>query len=234
MGWGGGRRWGGSTWWEDPGLFVSLVWAVLQPPLVVGLVALGEHLNAFGAGLAQPLGVALSVIGFLSCVSVFALVAPGAAVLLSFLTLVLAVGATMGAYRDAVLQERGVTTSCAVLDVIPRTTTEFTTDANGNRTSHTETKYGHVLDCVGGRPDSVLWADRVAEVGDRLDVTYDPDDRVSPTPARLVGMSDSARTAAFVLLGVTVFVRVVGVLVEDGVFSRLRNAWRRRWTGRCG
>jgi hypothetical protein len=202
---------------------LGLTVAVVQPVLVAGLLAAAAHLNAYGSDSQRPLSVVLAVVGGLLWLLTIALRAPLGVIFLSGCALMLSVGLVTWSIASSVLHGRGVTVACTVLDVIPHTSTYTESDPNGGgTTTRTETDYEHVLECVGGHPGSATWSTPEAEVGQRLDVTYDPVDRVSPEPADEVQDDGSDnRRLGLASLGVSVLLRLGGVLWE-----RWRHPWR--------
>jgi hypothetical protein len=205
-------------------LGTSLAWTLLLVGLLVAVAFVTAYSGIPGVGIA--LGAAtLLLVGalFLQTVIGFVFV----------VALAFAWSFVSGAVDALALDERGVTTTCTVLDVTVRVETsaglaQFGPGPDpfgpfgpgGPTTSHsTRTYYDHHLRCADERVDAMTLGHRAADDGQQLDVVFDPTGRVSPQPAgEVAGPSGATRT-----LWITVVAAVL-VGVVDGVWS-YRNRW---------
>jgi hypothetical protein len=187
----------------------QLTIALVQPVLVVGLTLGGAYLNAYGSPI---LGFVLSFAGMVAWVFSIALHAPMGIIFLSSIALMIAWGATWVGVETGVLHDRGVRTTCTVLDVSKRTETHTTYNGDGDWSTTTHTYYDHDLRCTDDHINSMTLSSRAADDGQQLDVIYDPADRVGAQPADHVSDGFGAARVSGVALAVSVFLRVIGVL----------------------
>lgn len=132
---------------------------------------------------------------------------------LTFFSLAFAVGSAGTSVELEYLEQRGRTTSCAVLAVDKRVESDVTPNGDGTYTRTTSTYYDHKLDCVdGGRTDLTL-RHELAPKGHRLPVTFDPDNRLKPVAAGDVEKHDDKWVTAVGLLVLTLVVRLVDFVV---------------------
>ncbi|GAA4997630.1 hypothetical protein GCM10023205_83890 [Yinghuangia aomiensis] len=136
----------------------------------------------------------------------------------TFFTAFVAVAAADRAVEHHVFQGRAEATSCLVRDVDRRVEYSTSTDANGTTTSHTNVYYDYDLACDGGRPTSMTLGHRPAGRGERLDVAFDPEGRLTPRPVDDVTDGGTALWVSLSCLGATVVLRGADVFAD-----------RRRW-----
>ncbi|MEU7896354.1 hypothetical protein AB0B45_26300 [Nonomuraea sp. NPDC049152] len=166
----------------------GMLMAVVAPLGAIGLYFGAGMLNAYGppwldnwAGGLLRLAMTLVAMGLIVFTSLYF---EGVVVFLgSFLALGIALFAA-GEVADAwVLDQRGRTTPCAIVDIDSRVEQYTTTDANGNTTWHTRTLYDHRLNCVVRDIGAMTTGAAAGKVGERIMVAYDPDHRVGVRPA---------------------------------------------------
>jgi hypothetical protein len=83
------------------------------------------------------------------------------------------------AIEERALYERGATTTCTVLEVTERVKTYHYGDGY---TTRTEVSFDHELTCADTSVTEMTTGSRVAGQGKRIDVRYDPTDRINPRP----------------------------------------------------
>jgi hypothetical protein len=196
---------------------VQLALAVAQPVVAFGLVWVGAHQYAYGSG---PLGIALVVGGSLVLLAGFFLEVSLFVHLLCVVALWIAISGVFGGVVGQALQERGVVAACTVLDVRTRVETRTSTDTNGHNTTSSTTYHDHELDCGDAPVHTLTSSSVVAERGERLDVAYDPEGRLSPWPAADLPSSGDAAVLGWIALVATVVLRVAAVLVEHAPYRR--------------
>ncbi|RSN56203.1 hypothetical protein DMH01_30875 [Amycolatopsis sp. WAC 04182] len=208
------------------GPVAQLVIAVGQPALVVGLSLAGAW---FSAHSSRVLGGLLFVIGLVLWLTSILLAAPLGWILTGAAATVIAAFAVQAGVNDAALYERGIRTSCTVLDIETRRVPIRTYDGEQWSTT-TDTYYDHRLVCGDGREESLSLSFRAAGEGARLDVVHDPAGVVATQPAGEV--SDGTRSAwigAASLLAAVV-ARVLGVVHDGPPFGgHVRRGRDRRW-----
>jgi hypothetical protein len=112
-----------------------------------------------------------------------------------------------------ILRERGETVACTVLEVDRQFDPAADISAPELPASPL-TYYVHRLDCPSGRPAEMTTTDEPAgRPGQRIRVTYDPDDRVGPSPAEETGSLRLLLGVAGLAL-VTVLLRL-GIVAAD-------------------
>jgi hypothetical protein len=191
---------------------VQLALAIVQPVVAFGLVWMGAHQYAY---VSRPLGIALVVGGALVVLAAFFLEIPLLVHLLCIVALWLAISGVFGGVVGHALQERGVVAACTVLDVRTRVETRTSTDADGHNTGTSSTTYyDHELDCGAAPVTKLTSSSALAARGERLDVTYDPEGRMSPWPVADLPSSGSALVLGWIALAATVALRVAAVLFE--------------------
>lgn len=131
----------------------------------------------------------------------------------TFISLATAVTSAGTAVELEYLQQRGRTTSCAVLKVDKRVESDVTYNGDGTRTTNTSIHYDHELDCVDGGRIELSLRHEIAPRGHRLDLTFDPDHRLDPVPATDVEERDTERSRAVFFLVLTLLVRLADSLV---------------------
>ncbi|HEX8866093.1 MAG TPA: hypothetical protein VF821_10600 [Lentzea sp.] len=147
---------------------------------------------------------------------------------LTFFSLAWAVWSAGSAVELEYLGERGRTTSCAVLDVHERVETSYTSNGDGTRTMERYTYYDHKLDCVDRGGVELTLGHELAPKGHRLDLTFAPDNRLTPVPAGDLEKRESRQVTAFLLLALTLFVRVVDfVVVTFSPTASIERPWSR-------
>ncbi|MEU9303275.1 hypothetical protein [Streptomyces sp. NPDC048269] len=127
-----------------------------------------------------------------------------------------ALGMTVGAFDDWILESRGLDVTCTVLEKDSRVETSTSTDANGLTTTNSTTYYDYRLACPGGRPTAMTTTSDVGHKDQQLQVVYDPKGRIDPEPAR-----DTDATAVWVPGSLITAAIVVGV--GHALFGR--NDW---------
>jgi hypothetical protein len=201
-------------WWiEDQRPAVRLALGTGQPVVAVGaVVAAGwtyGHRPDGWPGSVASIGLFV-IVGVLWLSSLAVTNASGVG-FLSCMVLLAAIWMAYQAVEAGVLEERGVTVRCTILDVEHRV--ERSTDGDGS-TSSTD-YYDHRLDCVGGRPDEMTttgWA--AGERNEVLRVAYDPRGRLRSRPAADVVSSRIYVWGAGIALAVSLAVRS-GIVVVD-------------------
>ncbi|MEV0664199.1 hypothetical protein ACIBI3_14945 [Actinomadura luteofluorescens] len=146
----------------------------------------------------------------------------------AFLLLVIGASMVAGAVSDQALHERGRTTACTVQKVDRREVTS--TDGDGNTT--TDVYYDHDLACAEPRVRTMTTRSKVADRGERVQVVYDPRDRLDPRPAGSVGDPGTSLKRGAALFGGGVLLRVLFELdvppFRPGTGFRLGRLRRRR------
>ncbi|WP_326599308.1 hypothetical protein [Streptomyces sp. NBC_01803] len=160
----------------------ELALAVGVPLLAVGGAAGGSLLVAHGPD-GWPSTLTGGGLVLVACVGAFfsgVLYDNTLAFFSGFPLLVACIGAA-GMVEEAALRSRGEATMCTVTEVDTRVETTTHTDSEGFTHTTTTTYYDHTLDCdATGGPDLMTRTERIADAGERIDVTYDPEGRVSP------------------------------------------------------
>ncbi|MFB9903878.1 hypothetical protein [Allokutzneria oryzae] len=212
-------------WLERWGVTGNLIIAVCQPLVLLGLLAGVEHLAVHGpdTGTATFYKVVLVVLVGVVWLLSIVLSAHPLPLFLGAVASMIAMGATVSGIESATIHERGLRTTCLVLDVAKRTETtshfESTTNPDGTPgpgrwTTTTTTYYDHRLRCDDGPIDKMTRHSVAADEGQRLEIAYDPVGRVDPMPASEVTDGSGARDIALIALGMAVVLRVGGVLWE--------------------
>ncbi|WP_158634231.1 hypothetical protein [Amycolatopsis sp. WAC 04197] len=199
--------------------------AVVQPVLVVASSLAGAWLCAHSSRVLG--GVLLGVGLVLWLTSILLAAAPGWVMAGAAATVIAAFAAWEGV-NDAALAERGVRTSCTVLDIQTRRVPIRTYDGEHWSTT-TETYYDHRLACGDEREENVSLSYRAAGEGARLDVVYDPDGAVATQPAGAVSDGTLSAWIGGTSLLVAVGARVLGVVRDAQPFvGRVRRGNGRR------
>ena len=120
---------------------------------------------------------------------------------------------------DETLRTRGESTGCRVLDVDRQVHTSTYTDSDGVTHTSTSIDYKHKLRCTAGRPGSMTLDKKYADKGERINVTYDPRDRVDPMPTDWLDQGSVWHTLAFVLPAVAIGLRLL-VLIAAALGRR--------------
>jgi len=230
--------------------------AVGQPLLLVGTAAVVARLGAYPAGaVGGVLHPVLFVVVGLLWLSGIALDAHPFALFLGGIAGLVALAAAFTGAEASALHERSERTSCAVASVTERI--EYSAyvrpDAAGSPAqwpgpplppapdpgfdhfddyddhSTPTTWYDYRLSCASGPVTAASWTSRPAEVGNRLDIVYDPLQLVGPVPAAGYTDSDGAAelTTAVVGTGIMIAFRVAGTLWFSWYGFGMR-PWRRR------
>lgn len=206
----------------------ELARAVGIPLLAVGVAAGGSLLAAHGPGgrvgtlIGGVLVLAAYVGAFFSGFSYGNVVA-----FFSGIPLFLACLGAAGMVEEAALRSRGEATICTVTEVDVRRETSTHTDSEGFTHTTTTTYYDHALDCdATDGPAAMTRTGKVADVGERVHVTYDPQGRVESDLSKEVREDDRGNEWMFGLgLAVTLVIRVP---------TGLTVASRSPGSGRCG
>jgi hypothetical protein len=198
----------------------QLVFAVVQPVLVVGSALAGAWV---GAHSSRVLGGALFVIGVLLWLTSIFLAASLGWVFAGAAATMVAAFAALAGVNDTALHERGVRATCTVLGVQTRLVPIRTYDGQQWSTT-TDTYYDHRLGCDDKREESMSLSFRAAGEGARLDVVHDPAGLVATQPADAVSDGTGLAWISGISLLVAVGARVIGVaqgerLIGSGVRS---------------
>jgi hypothetical protein len=245
----GARLSGGGMWTPDVwGRGAGVVVAVVQPLLLVGSAALAAQDGA-SATPVLPGAVRIGLFVVMG-VTWLASIALNAHPLVLFLAGVCGMAALATVFIGAdvgALHERGLRTSCAVVavdvriensayvaqgppigPVVPNPIPDYQPDYTDHSTP--KTYYDYTLHCADGPITGASWSDRPAEPGDRIEIVYDPRQRVDPEPAADYIDSDGSgyRIAAVVATILMILLRVGGAIWTrwEG-FAPVRR--RRRW-----
>ncbi|MFC3452683.1 hypothetical protein [Amycolatopsis speibonae] len=204
--------------------------AVVQPVLVVASSLAGARLCAHSS---RVLGGVLLGVGLLLWLTSILLAAPLGWVMAGAAATVIAAFAAWEGVNDAALSERGVRTSCTVLDIQTRRVPIRTYDGEQWSTT-TDTYYDHRLACEGEREENVSLSYRAAGEGARLDVVYDPAGAVATQPADAVSDGTLSSWIGGASLLVAVGARVAGVVHDGRPFTGhiRRGRGRRPWQAR--
>lgn len=129
------------------------------------------------------------------------------------------------AFQNAILDVRGRTGVCEVLDVVKHTYQEYVS-GTGDDPGHWETRtvYRHSLRCPPGGPDRLTRDRTLAREGDALKVVWDPDGRVSPMPASERVDPETAWRVFFVMVGIALLVLWIEACVDLVRYPR-RSGW---------
>jgi hypothetical protein len=236
---------------------IGLVVAVGQPLLLVGTAAVVARLGTYpgGAGTGVLQSVLTVLVGLLWLASI-ALDAHPFALFLGGVAGLVALTAVFNGAEAAALHERSERTSCAVASVterieysaylrpdagdfpaqwpnppmpppMPDPAFDHFDDFDDHDTP--TTWYDYRLTCASGPVTGASWTSRPAEVGNRLDIVYDPLQLVGPVPAADYTDSDGAAelTTAVVGTGIMIAFRVAGTLWFSWYGFGMR-PWRRR------
>ncbi|WP_146044429.1 hypothetical protein [Amycolatopsis sp. BJA-103] len=199
--------------------------AVVQPVLVVASSLAGAWLCAHSS---RVLGGVLLGVGLLLWLTSILLAAPLGWVMAGAAATVIAAFAAWEGVHDAALSERGVRTSCTVLDIQTRRVPIRTYDGEHWSTT-TDTYHDHRLACGDEREENVSLSYRAAGEGARLDVVYDPTGAVSTQPAGAVSDGTLSAWIGGTSLLVAVGARVLGVVHDARPFvGRVRRGRHRR------
>jgi hypothetical protein len=190
---------------------VQLALAGAQPVVTFGLVWAGAYQYAYGP---KPLGVVLVVAGGVALLTGFVLEVPLLVHLLAIVALWFAVSGVFGGVIGHAMQERGVVVGCTVLDVKTRVETRTYPNENGTSSTSETTYYDHELLCADAPVHTMTLASPAAEKGERLDVAYDPEGRLDPSPAGYSATSGGTAVIGWIALAAAFAVRVAAVLVE--------------------
>jgi hypothetical protein len=203
-----------------------LVAAVGVPLLFLGMAYGGARYAANGTPDASFLiGNALCFLAFLGALASGFLSDPDHPFqpFVAIVTSLMLAGAVIGIVDDVdsdILRSRGVSTSCKVLDVDRREHTSTYTDSNGVTHTTTTVDYKHKLDCAAGQPDSMTLSKKHGDKGDRIDVTYDPKDRLSPLPTETVESDGVWHAIAQVFPPLAIGLRLLALAVAGGAALR--------------
>ncbi|MFI6598794.1 hypothetical protein ACIBHX_21265 [Nonomuraea sp. NPDC050536] len=144
-----------------------------------------------------------------------------------FLALSTAVLQGRAAYEAWVLQDRGATTACTVLEVHTRTETSTSTNADGTTSTHSTTYFDHTLRCDAPSITTMTTTHATGGKGAHLQVTYDPTGRISPRPTSDADLGSSLRWS-IAGLALTILLNLATAL---GLTDRVRSSvhsFRRR------
>jgi hypothetical protein len=188
---------------------IRLVVAVVQPVMFSGLMLSGAYFNAYGS---WTLGLVLVFAGLVIWLFSIFPEGPTGLMILASAALMITWPAAAQVVDSAALHDRGVRTTCTVLDVSERTETRVTRQGDGNWSWTATTYYDHHLRCADDRLQTMTSSSRAADAGQRLDITFDPAGRVEPQPVDTVWAPAVWAWIGGIALAVSVLLRVIGVL----------------------
>lgn len=194
-------------------VLISAVW----PVLAVALGYVAEWMVAFGPdflvqgwiGLVLRAGLWFAA---LAAVMHGAFRHRGWIVIVSMLVMVFALITVMLGVQDWVLQQRGGTTECTVVDVEKEEVTEHHSDGGTTTTTY----YIHHLDCTTAEVQTLTTPQSPsAEVGERVAVLYDPQQRVGPRLSRDMVDPRVWLQVCLVCVGLFIVLRAGSELIDD-------------------
>ncbi|MEV6711492.1 hypothetical protein AB0M48_05530 [Lentzea sp. NPDC051208] len=209
----------------------ALLMVVMIPVIAVGLaVLLAQAKTAVEHGVLRFLAV-LGLFLLVWLVVFLSSAVHGIGVgIAAFFSLAIAVVSAGTATTMTYLAEHGRTVPCRVLDVDRRVEVNRYLNGDGTYSTESSTYYDHRLECGDGGPSTVTKPEALAGIGDHIELTFDPDDRVAPELAGDVAERDVKKGMAVVFLVLTILIRVVHVLVLQAQERAERDRARRRAT----